>query len=182
MLLSTQTDNVFAKCGIDEGLKIFAAAGYDALDYSMFGMTNDDHFLNNCDVEAFAKELRGKAEALGLVFNQAHAPFPCWRNGDEAYNAKMPARVANAIRIAGILGAKSIVVHPIAYIKPGDAQKAFNFDFYRSIGHAALAVHKESHSQPPLSRSGQSIKISKVFSFNVLLAALYNLFTSSSLH
>ena len=138
MLLSTQTDNVFAKCGIDEGLKIFAAAGYDALDYSMFGMTNDDHFLNNCDVEAFAKELRGKAEALGLVFNQAHAPFPCWRNGDEAYNAKMPARVANAIRIAGILGAKSIVVHPIAYIKPGDAQKAFNFDFYRSIEPVAL--------------------------------------------
>ncbi|MBQ5795043.1 MAG: sugar phosphate isomerase/epimerase [Kiritimatiellae bacterium] len=138
MLLSTQTDNVFAKCGIDEGLKIFAAAGYDALDYSMFGMTNDDHFLNNCDVEAFAKELRGKAEALGLVFNQAHAPFPCWRNGDEAYNAKMPARVANAIRIAGILGAKSIVVHPIAYIKPGDAQKTFNFDFYRSIEPVAL--------------------------------------------
>jgi len=34
MLLSTQTDVVFAKCGIDEGLKIFAKAGYEALDYS----------------------------------------------------------------------------------------------------------------------------------------------------
>ena len=138
MLLSTQTDNVFAKCGIDEGLKIFAAAGYDALDYSMFGMTSDDNFLNKCDIESFARELRGKAESVGLVFNQAHAPFPCWRNGDEAYNAKMPARIANAIRIAGILGAKSIVVHPIAYIKQGDAQKAFNFEFYRSIEQTAL--------------------------------------------
>lgn len=133
MLLSTQTDNVFAKCGIDEGLKVFAKAGYDALDYSMFGMTGDDHFLNNCDVEAFAKELRGKAEAVGLRFNQAHAPFPCWRNGDEAYNTKMPTRLANSIRIAGILGAKAIVVHPIAYIKPGDEQKAFNFELYRSL-------------------------------------------------
>jgi len=73
MLLSTQTDNVFAKCGIDEGLNVFAKAGYEALDYSMFGMTNDDHFLNNTDVEAFAKELRGKAEAVGLRFNQAQA-------------------------------------------------------------------------------------------------------------
>jgi len=32
MLLSTQTDNVFEKCGVDEGLKIFAGAGSDALD------------------------------------------------------------------------------------------------------------------------------------------------------
>ncbi|MGN1346906.1 MAG: sugar phosphate isomerase/epimerase family protein [Eubacteriales bacterium] len=133
MLLSTQTDVVFSKCSIDEGLQIFAQAGYDALDYSMFGMTSDDHFLNHCDVEAFAKELRAKAEAVGLIFNQAHAPFPCWKNGDEAYNAKMPERLANSIRIAGILGAKAIVVHPIAYIKPGDAQKAFNFELYRSL-------------------------------------------------
>jgi len=138
MLLSTQTDVVFAKCGIDEGLKIFAKAGYEALDYSMFGMTGDDHFLNNCDVEAFAKELRGKAEAVGLQFNQAHAPFPCWRNGDEVYNAKMPERLANSIRIAGILGAKAIVVHPIAYIRPGDAQKAFNFEMYRKLEVVAL--------------------------------------------
>ncbi len=133
MLLSTQTDVVFSKCGIDDGLKIFAKAGYDALDYSMFGMTNDDHFLNKCDVEAFARELRAKAEAEGLCFNQAHAPFPCWKNGDEAYNAKMPERLANSIRIAGILGAKAIVVHPIAYIQRGDAQKAFNFELYRSL-------------------------------------------------
>lgn len=138
MILSTQTDNVFAKCGIDEGLKIFATAGYDAIDYSMFGMTNDDHFLNNCDVEAFAKELKEKAAAVGLAFNQAHAPFPCWRNDDDAYNAKMPERLKNSIRIAGILGAKAIVVHPIAYIKPGDEQKAFNFELYRSLEPVAL--------------------------------------------
>lgn len=133
MLLSTQTDQVFAKCGIDEGLKIFSKAGYDALDYSMFDMTGDDCFLNSCDVEAFAKKLREKAEAVGLCFNQAHAPFPCWKNGDEAYNGKMPERLANSIRIAGILGAKAVVVHPIAYIKPGSEQKAFNFEFYRSL-------------------------------------------------
>lgn len=138
MILATQTDVVFAKCGIDEGLKIFAKAGYDALDYSMFGMINDDHFLNHCDVEAFAKELREKAAAVGLVFNQAHAPFPCWRNGDDAYNAKMPGRLANAIRIAGVLGAKAIVIHPIAYTRPGDEQKAFNFELYRSLEPVAL--------------------------------------------
>lgn len=137
MHLSTQTDNVFAKCGADEGLKIFAKAGFDALDYSMFSMTGDDHFLNNCDLVAFAKELRAKAEAVGLKFNQAHAPFPCWRNGDEAYNTKMPPRIENAIKIAGTLGAKAIVVHPIAYIQQGEAQKEVNFKLYKSLAPVA---------------------------------------------
>ncbi|MBR3999563.1 MAG: hypothetical protein IKI93_14625, partial [Clostridia bacterium] len=99
MLLSTQTDVVFAKCGIDEGLKILAAAGYDAIDYSMFGMTGDNHFLNTVNPVEFAAELKGKAAALGLKFNQAHAPFPCWRNGDDAYNTKMPLRIENAVKI-----------------------------------------------------------------------------------
>ena len=66
------------------------------------------------------------------------APFPCWRNGDEAYNAKMPARVAQSIRIAGVLGAKAIVVHPIAYVKQGEEQKKVNFEFYRSLEPVAL--------------------------------------------
>lgn len=133
MLLSTQTDVVFAKCGIDEGLKILAAAGYDAIDYSMFGMTGDNHFLNTVNPVEFAAELKGKAAALGLKFNQAHAPFPCWKNGDEAYNTKMPPRIENAIKIAGLLGADSIVVHPIAYIQQGDVQKEVNFKLYRSL-------------------------------------------------
>lgn len=137
MLLSTQTDVIFAKCGIDEGLKILASAGYDAIDYSMFGMTNDEHFLNTGDFLAFAKELRAKAEAVGLRFNQAHAPFPGWRNGDESYNTKMPPRIENAVKIAGILGADSIVVHPIAYTVQGDEQKEVNFKMYKKLAPVA---------------------------------------------
>ncbi len=138
MLLSTQTDNLFRRFGPDEGIRLFAEAGYDAIDYSMFEMTSDDCPLNTADPEKFGLELRKKAEAAGLRFNQAHAPFPCWRNGDEAYNTKMPARVAQSIRIAGVLGAKAIVVHPIAYVKQGEEQKKVNFEFYRSLEPVAL--------------------------------------------
>ena len=55
MLLSTQTDRVFNILGVDDGLKLFKRAGYEALDYSMFGMTADGHFLNNCVFEAYAR-------------------------------------------------------------------------------------------------------------------------------
>ena len=50
----------------------------------------------------------------------------------------MPARVAQSIRIAGTLGARSIVVHPIAYVRQGEEQKKINFEFYRSIEPIAL--------------------------------------------
>ncbi len=137
MLLSTQTDGVFKKCGIDKGIKIFADAGYDALDFSMFDMEYDDCALNTSDFIAFAKELRNKVEASGLVFNQAHAPFPSWRKGDENYNKKIITYIKNSIKIAGTLGAKVIVVHPIVYSEPGDPQKEINYRTYRDFATVA---------------------------------------------
>jgi len=137
MILSTQTSRVFAVCGEDEGLRVFAAAGYDALDYSMFGMKEDDHILNHCDAEAYARDLRAKAEALGLRFNQAHAPFPSWKGDDEDYTAKMPAKLETSVRIAGVLGADAIVVHPIAHPAGGEIQKEINFELYRRLAPVA---------------------------------------------
>ena len=90
MLLSTQTDVVFRTLGEKDGIDVLARAGYDAIDFSMFPMSHDACPLNTCDIELYAKNLRKMAEDAGLVFNQAHAPFPGWRVGDDAYNAKMP--------------------------------------------------------------------------------------------
>lgn len=149
MLLSTQTDTVFRNFGEEEGIRILADAGYDAIDYSMFWMSSDNHPLFAEDPIAHAEKLRALADAAGLRFNQAHSPFPCWRYGDDAYNAKMPERVRTSVRIAGILGAKSTVVHPIAYTQgvqvPGAAaeeaerlQMEFNLDFYHTLEPIAL--------------------------------------------
>ena len=138
MILSTQTDNIFRRFGEDEGIKIFARAGYDAIDLSMFQMTHDDCPLNTIDPDKYGSELKKKAESAGIVFNQAHAPFPCWRSDDKDYSAKMPERVKQSIRIAGAAGAKQIIVHPIAYPGGGEPQKQFNFEFYRSLEQTAL--------------------------------------------
>ena len=83
MLLSTQTDVVFRTLGEKDGIDVLARAGYDAIDFSMFPMSHDACPLNTCDIELYAKNLRKMAEDAGLVFNQAHAPFPGWRVGDD---------------------------------------------------------------------------------------------------
>lgn len=137
MLLATQTDVLFKKCSVDKGLKIIADAGYEAVDYSMFAMDRDDCELNTGDYISYAKELRKKAEALGLVFNQAHAPFPSWKRNDEIYNKNIITYIKNSIRIAGTLGAKAIVVHPIMYTEQGDAQKEVNYKMYRDLAPVA---------------------------------------------
>ena len=106
MILATQTDVLFRVFGEEEGIRILAEAGFDAIDYSMFPMSADDCHLNTGDVVAHAKHLRAVADSYGIKFNQAHAPFPSMRIGDDAYNAKMPDRVVRAVMIAGTLGAK----------------------------------------------------------------------------
>lgn len=138
MILSTQTDVVFRVFGEEDGIRVLAEAGFDAIDYSMFPMGNDNCPLNTGDVIAHAEKLRRIAAENGIRFNQAHAPFPCWKPNDEAYNAKMPDRILRAVKIAGTLGASSVVVHPIAYPVGGEAQKEFNLNYYRTLEKTAL--------------------------------------------
>lgn len=138
MLLSTQTDVVFRTFGEAEGIEVLARAGYDAIDYSMFAMTREDCPLNTCDISAHAGNLRRKAEDAGLRFNQAHAPFPSWLFGNDEYNGYIIDRVIRSIRIAGLLGAKAIVVHPVAHPEGGDVQKEWNLAFYRRLEPIAL--------------------------------------------
>ncbi len=147
MLLSTQTDIVFHTLGEKDGIDVLARAGYDAIDFSMFPMSHDACPLNTCDIELYAKNLRKMAEDAGLVFNQAHAPFPGWRVGDDAYNAKMPERVVRAVKIAGMLGAKAVVVHPIAVPGGGEKQKEFNLNYYRDMEKVALDYGTKSRSR-----------------------------------
>lgn len=138
MILSTQTDVVFRTVGYEKGIPMFAMAGFDAIDYSMFMMSDDKCELNTGDVIAHAEKLRKCAEANGIRFNQAHAPFPGWRENNDEYNKKMPDRVIRAIKMAGVLGCAQIIVHPIPISGGLDAQKEFNMNYYRALEAVAL--------------------------------------------
>lgn len=136
MILSTQTSNFVARYGFEQGTKLLMEAGYDALDLSLFDMVQDSSPWNAENWRELAEERRAWADANGVVFNQAHAPFSFnWANDDIHYKVANP-RIERSIEIAAIMGAKVIVIHPLHWFpyKGFEAEaRQMNLDYYRSL-------------------------------------------------
>jgi L-ribulose-5-phosphate 3-epimerase len=132
MLLSTQTHALSDAFGDEKAIRILAENGYDAADYSMFGMERPDHFLNTPESEAHIKNLRRVAGEIGIVFNQSHAPFPSYIPGREDYNSHMSKALRRSIEITAALGAKIVIIHPIT-LPDSDAQREANIRLYEDL-------------------------------------------------
>ena len=135
MILTTQTDYIGRTHGDLAAVEILADAGFDALDYTMFSMRDDDCLLNTDAYKSHITALKAAADRRGIPFCQAHAPFPSSK-ADAGYNQMMFDRITRSIEIAGMLGVKIIVVHPmhhLPYDENAAALKAMNMDFYRSL-------------------------------------------------
>jgi len=134
MLLSTGISGLL-KFGEDKAIRLVAEAGFDAIDYTLFTAFHNDAFFEGRDVERYAREIRGKIDAAGLVCNQSHAPFEYPGEGTpEGFY-----RVERTIRIAGILGAEHIVVHPVNFCTDRAEKKERNLAMYRHYGEVARA-------------------------------------------
>ncbi|MBQ8943633.1 MAG: sugar phosphate isomerase/epimerase [Clostridia bacterium] len=130
MKLVTQTDNLNKRYGDEKAVRMLCEAGFDAIDYSMFCMDNDDDILNTPQYAAHAEKLRKIAEEYGVKFEQSHAPFPPFKVDDDAYSKKTMPRVERAIEISGILGVKACVVHPVA---AGKDQYDINMRYFETL-------------------------------------------------
>ena len=119
--------------GDEDNVCMICEAGFDALDYSMFRMQNDDDILNKPDYRKHVTEIRDIVESYGKFFNQAHAPFPSHREGDDTYNTVILEKIKRSIEIAGILGAKNIVIHPTYYCKDSRTNLEKNAEFYNAL-------------------------------------------------
>ena len=128
MILSTQTHGLSRAFGDEKAIEMLAEAGYDALDYSMF----DNDILDKDNYREIALNLKKIADKNSIYFNQAHAPFPSVRYGDEEYNRDAFKRIIRSMEIAAILGAGIIIVHP--FTCPSDVdQKSENIAFYNKL-------------------------------------------------
>ena len=133
MLLSTTTDILEYRFGMNKAIDIIADSGYDAVDFSVF---RPEHYTDVHDV-GYYKELRKYTEDKGLFFNQSHAPFPSSVASEEETKQRFEW-ITTAMRNAACLGVKNIIVHPcqhLKYIEGDNAKKLFeiNIDFYKRL-------------------------------------------------
>ena len=122
----------------EEIIDLMADAGFDAIDFSFH--TRKEYHIEDTDGEAGKSkfiEWRKRAEARGLVFNQAHAPDgSSYRDLDRTIQRFHEIR--RSIRNASYLGIPIIVVHPVQhlpYCEPGVPELLFewNMQFYNAL-------------------------------------------------
>ena len=133
MLLSTQTESTARVFGLTKAVEMIAAAGFDAVDLSMFDDPSNEWMYQDGYRKKIAQAHRA-AEDAGVFFNQGHAPFPTMKDGDEAFNVMRRKQVLRSIEIAGMLGVRNLVVHPV-YFKENKKEK--NLEMYQSFLPAA---------------------------------------------
>ncbi len=130
MRLSTEFNYGSILFGTENAIPMLAKIGFDALDYSMFDLNREDNPVNHDDYRERMASFRKIADENGIVFNQTHAPFPCFKLGDEEYNKTTFPQLVRAIEVTAILGAAFVVMHP----QPaGEDSFKVNYDFFMSL-------------------------------------------------
>lgn len=134
MILSTATEALMIRLGDDKAINLIAKAGFDAIDYSFFSIKEiKNHPATGPDYVKHAKHLVDIASANGVYFNQAHAVFPSGKVDNESFNKLTFDTLVRNIEMAGIMGVKNIVVHPIQCFGHNVDEWQYNMDFYTSL-------------------------------------------------
>ena len=131
MRISSQTHTLDDWFGMEQAVDIMVRSGYDGLDYSMF--SHDFAYLFENGWKERAQALRARAEALGAVFNQAHAPFG---GGYEFYTGQIAPILPRVFEVAAAMGVPVVVVHPVQNGRYyGHEKELFegNLRFYRML-------------------------------------------------
>ena len=118
MLISTMTRAFQTTFGYLDGIEKLCKLGFDCLDMTLTHLGKGNDILLSDDFELIVKQIREIAEKHNVKFNQAHAPYrfdyplDAFFTDEKARN-DIIFRTKRSIKIASMLGAKAIVIHPI---------------------------------------------------------------------
>ncbi len=135
MLLTTTTGKIGARLGDLKAVELIKKAGFDSIDIDLDRW--DDAGFFDGDYIARAKELRAKADELGIPFTQGHAPFNLSLKDGEDANYKNTFDVTvKCLECCEILGVDILVVHPLqfrTYYSNKEFFKELNKKFYSEL-------------------------------------------------
>jgi len=115
MKISTEIYSASKHIGEEKAIELYAKAGFDAWDFSMFGMArynwqnncvfDEPHPLNGREYLAFARKLKRIGLDSGIVCNQSHAPFP-------SIVPQIRSYLKRAIECTAEAGGEICIIHP----------------------------------------------------------------------
>lgn len=127
MKISTSTFGVIKPYGMEEGLKMLADAGFEAIDYSITqnAMNWEEDLFRDASLPAFARHFKGIGEIVrdcGLEMGQCHAPYAPVTISDPEFYAQLQKHIIRSIYAAGYMECPNIVAHPVLHIDFCDGQ------------------------------------------------------------
>lgn len=151
MYISTEIQSFSQWGNLKQIVKLLKDAGFDAYDFSVFYGSHGDKLIESDDYLKQAKELRAYADEIGIVCNQAHAPFPSETSEQyrhlgmepNTYRAYARKKIKRSIEVAGVLGAKVIVVHPWNDYNAEENAKMY-FEFEETARKASVKIGVEN--------------------------------------
>lgn len=140
MKISTSTFDILEHYGDAEGVRVFAEAGFQALDFGMF-YSIDDYRMKFTDAERvqYYTNLRKVAEDFGIEVYQTHSPMhPYLFTGDEKPGNQWLDAQIHAIHASSLMGAKYIVIHPVIppeyrYDHFREETREINYKYYSQL-------------------------------------------------
>ncbi len=134
MLLSTPIENIPRTFGLEKTVDMLCDAGFDAIDFTA---CNAKEWYDDTHDKDFYINIRKRAEDRGVIFNQAHAPFPSSVSSEEETEVKFN-EIVTSMKNSSYLGIKNVIVHPcqhLTYVEDDNAERLFeyNMKFYRRL-------------------------------------------------
>ena len=119
--------------GEAKAFEMIKKAGFDGVDYSMYGLTDTYNMLTD-DYKEKAQKTKELLEKYNLSCEQAHAPFSFTYEDGIGENHERYKEIVRSIEYASIIGCKNLVVHYIKYKLPYDVDFVkCSLDFYNSF-------------------------------------------------
>lgn len=146
ILVSMQTSGwlnpMFTDARSKEAFEFIKKCGFDALDYnldtklvaSQINKSEKGSFYTKSfeELEEYYAPIKAAAKETGIVFGQAHAPFPLYRRTDEDMSDFLIEAVEKCCFICNYLSIPALVVHPCTYLDKENQLKV-NLAMYRKM-------------------------------------------------
>lgn len=130
MKTSTITHKLIDLFNLETAVHMICEAGFDCIDHTLFSGVDGKLYIEEDDYLEKLKPMKAIANSYGVSFNQTHAPYTSFKEGDDKYNKWVKPLIIKAIEATGILGAKYIVIHPF-FVSTN--KKQANMEFFQSL-------------------------------------------------